>query len=244
MKCSESSVHNDVPIVDLATSTDITKCSGEECKAAAKAVVAYQAMLGVITPMRLDALQISQVLQRAGGCEGLASWDGSQLAHCGGTAHPPASLSDPSLPPMPLPPWAILPYMPITSPPPMPLLPWALAHPTIHAHHTDTFPFPMPLPLGHPTIHAHHTDTRLYYDTEGLYSRNTLGCACATNTVCNGPVHPPPLTPVWLLDHGPWTLDPALTPVAPGSCVRTCGAGYCERVPHTRPEDMDIPEEL
>jgi len=60
MDCLESSVRNAVPIVDLATSTDIAKCSGEACKAAARAVVAYQSMLGPITPMRLDALQIAQ----------------------------------------------------------------------------------------------------------------------------------------------------------------------------------------
>ena len=63
MDCTESSVHNSVPILDLATSTDIAKCNGTACKAAAKAIVAYQTMLGPLTPMRLDTLQIAQVPQ-------------------------------------------------------------------------------------------------------------------------------------------------------------------------------------
>ena len=47
------------PIMDLVTSTDIAKCSGEACKAAARAVVAYQAMLGHVTQMRWDMVQVA-----------------------------------------------------------------------------------------------------------------------------------------------------------------------------------------
>jgi len=46
------------PIFDLATSTSLAKCSGQPCKNAARAVVAYQSLLGVITPMRWDAAQL------------------------------------------------------------------------------------------------------------------------------------------------------------------------------------------
>ena len=46
------------PIFDLATSTSLATCSGQPCKNAARAVVAYQSLLGVITPMRWDAAQL------------------------------------------------------------------------------------------------------------------------------------------------------------------------------------------
>jgi len=60
MNCAESSAGNPTPIFDLSTSTDLSACSGEPCKAAAKAVGAYQEMLDPITKMRWNLIQIAQ----------------------------------------------------------------------------------------------------------------------------------------------------------------------------------------
>ena len=53
------STGEDNPVFDITTSTDITKCSGEACKAAAKAVLDYQSMLGPLTRMRWDLIQVA-----------------------------------------------------------------------------------------------------------------------------------------------------------------------------------------
>ena len=53
------SIGEDNPVFDLTTSTDIAKCNGDECKAAAKAVKSYQAMLGPLTKMRWDLIQLT-----------------------------------------------------------------------------------------------------------------------------------------------------------------------------------------
>ena len=47
------------PIFDLGTSTDVTKCSGNACKAAARAVLQYQALLTKVTTMRGDMLHVT-----------------------------------------------------------------------------------------------------------------------------------------------------------------------------------------
>ena len=52
------SIGEDNPVFDITTSTDIAKCSGEACVAAAKAVLAYQRMLGPLTKMRWDLIQV------------------------------------------------------------------------------------------------------------------------------------------------------------------------------------------
>jgi len=54
--CVGTSSKDANPIFDLVTSTDIAKCSGEACRAAGQAVLAYQTLLGEITPMRLDTV--------------------------------------------------------------------------------------------------------------------------------------------------------------------------------------------
>jgi len=48
------------PIFDLVTSTSLASCSGDACKAAARAVLSYQQLLSAITPMRLDTVQVAQ----------------------------------------------------------------------------------------------------------------------------------------------------------------------------------------
>lgn len=48
------------PVFDLVTSTDIAQCAGDACKAAARAVVEYHKLLGVITKMRWDTVQVTQ----------------------------------------------------------------------------------------------------------------------------------------------------------------------------------------
>lgn len=45
---------NDNPVFDLVTAADITKCGGEPCKAAARAVLAYQVLLADVTVLRID----------------------------------------------------------------------------------------------------------------------------------------------------------------------------------------------
>lgn len=47
------------PIMDIVTSADITQCSGEACKAGARAIVAYHQLLGDLTSMRWDAVQVA-----------------------------------------------------------------------------------------------------------------------------------------------------------------------------------------
>jgi len=47
------------PILDIVTSADITQCSGEACKAGARAIVAYHQLLGDLTSMRWDAVQVA-----------------------------------------------------------------------------------------------------------------------------------------------------------------------------------------
>jgi len=54
-----ASVDNN-PIFDLVTSADISKCSGAPCRAAASALIAYQKVLGPITQMRYDTLEVTQ----------------------------------------------------------------------------------------------------------------------------------------------------------------------------------------
>ena len=48
------------PIFDIGTSTDIASCSGDACKAAAKAVMDYQRMLGHVTAMRWGTSIVAQ----------------------------------------------------------------------------------------------------------------------------------------------------------------------------------------
>jgi len=50
--CTEGSITHNVPVFDIGTSTDITQCHGEKCKAAARAVMRYQDMLAPLTSMR------------------------------------------------------------------------------------------------------------------------------------------------------------------------------------------------
>jgi len=57
---SESASASVNPIFDLVTSTDMSKCSGEACRQAARAVIAYQTFLGPLTSMRLDTVQVAQ----------------------------------------------------------------------------------------------------------------------------------------------------------------------------------------
>jgi len=47
------------PILDIVTSADITQCSGEACKSGARAIVAYHQLLGDLTSMRWDAVQVA-----------------------------------------------------------------------------------------------------------------------------------------------------------------------------------------
>jgi len=54
-----ASVDNN-PIFDLVTSADIARCSGAPCRAAASALIAYQRVLGPITQMRYDTLEVTQ----------------------------------------------------------------------------------------------------------------------------------------------------------------------------------------
>jgi len=57
--CDGSAAIEANPIFDLVTSTDIATCFGDKCKAAARAVVKYQALLGPITAMRWDTYQVT-----------------------------------------------------------------------------------------------------------------------------------------------------------------------------------------
>jgi len=47
------------PVFDIVTDTSLASCRGEACRHAAKAVLEYQELLNVITPLRLDTTRIS-----------------------------------------------------------------------------------------------------------------------------------------------------------------------------------------